>query len=415
MKLNKSLMVLVSGLLVMSACTSNSSNQIDVPQVTEQINASSVRGEKVVEIKLKKTRDDLINLSTKGFDLFGFNNGSKTVRARVSQDEEKSLKDLSLTYKVMPEKNMSAKGVLPGYMTYSEMVTKLKALAQANPKIASLNDIGDTWEKTQGKAPNNDIWCMTITNKDKNKSAKPASMFIGGMHARELAPPEIMFKLAETLITNYGKDAAITELVDTRDINIIPMVNVDGRIQVEKGNNWQRKNTHGSGVDLNRNFDSHWNYQGLNVPSSWIGGDASPSSETYSGPSAASEPEVQAVQNFYNTKKLNMVLDMHSYGEMFFWPVGYSDKDIPEVALFKDMYNSSFKNIGYQGGTSMSLLYPTTGTTDDYAYVKHKALGLGMEIGQSFRPTYQEVEGMWSKLKPNLLYLLKKSNTNLSK
>lgn len=310
---------------------------------------------------------------------------------------------------------MSAKGVLPGYMTYAEMTAKLKALAEANPKIATLSDIGDSWEKTQGKSPNNDIWCMTITNKDKNKSAKPASLFIGGMHSRELAPPEIMFKLAETLITNYGKDASITELVDTRDINIVPMVNVDGRIQVEKGNNWQRKNTHGSGVDLNRNFDSHWNYQGLNVPSSWLGQSTSPSSETYSGTGPASEPEVQAIQNYYKVKKLNMVLDMHSYGEMFFWPVGYAEKPIPEVNIFKDIYDNSFKKIGYSGGTSLSLLYATTGTTDDYAYVKHKALGLGMEIGESFRPTYQEVETMWSKLKPNLLYLVKKSNTVLTR
>lgn len=419
MKLKKSLMVLVSGLLVVSACTSNSSNQVDVLQATEtqpQISASSVRGEKVVEIKLKKAKEDLITLTTKSFDLFGFDNKSKTVRARISQDDEAALKGLSLTYKVMPEKNMTSKGLVSGYMSYQQMKDKLKALADANPKIASLTDIGDTWEKTQGKAANNDIWCITITNKDKKtKSAKPASLFVGGMHARELAPPEIMYKLAETLITQYGKDANITDLVDTRDINIVPMVNVDGRILVEKGNNWQRKNTHGAGVDLNRNFDSHWNYQGLNVPSSWLGGDTNPSSETYSGSSAASEPEVKAIQNFYNTKKLNLVLDMHAYGEMFFWPLGYSDKDIPEVSVFKDIYENSFKKIGYQGGTSMSLLYPTTGTTDDYAYVKHHALGIGMEIGESFRPSYQEVETMWSQLKPNLLHVIKKSNTVLTR
>jgi hypothetical protein len=47
--------------------------------------------------------------------------------------------------------------------------------------------------------------------------------------------------------------------------------------------------------------------------------------------------------------------------------------------------------------------------------VKHKALGLGMEIGQSFRPSYQEVEQMWNELKPNLLYLIKVSNTTLNK
>lgn len=380
--------------------------------VIDEVMASAADSNKgVVEIKVTK-KDDLVNLSTKSFDLFGYTPSKKVVRARVSKTQTEFLKEKGYSFKTIVESNMGEKGLLPGYMSYADMKAKMEELASKNPNLVSMTDIGDTWEKTQGKANNNDVWCLSISNKNK-KNTKPASLFIGGMHSRELAPPEIMFKLAQTLVNEYGKDPLVTEIVDTRDVNIVPMVNVDGRIQVEKGNNWQRKNTHGKGVDLNRNFDSHWNYQGLNVPSHWVGDAANPSSETYSGTAPASEPEVQAIQNFYKVKKLNMVLDMHSYGEMFFWPVGYSEDDVPEAAVFKDMYNNSFKKIGYSGGTSMSLLYPTTGTTDDYAYVKHHAMGLGMEVGQSFRPSYQEVETMWSKLKPNLLYLLKISNKTL--
>ncbi|GIW22643.1 MAG: hypothetical protein KatS3mg068_1650 [Candidatus Sericytochromatia bacterium] len=401
----------ILGFLVLSACNTQINENLSLDN--EDLSIQSNNSFKVVQIKLKNSKD-LVNLATKGLDLFGFDSKSKTIKAKISTKEEQDLKASKYDFSPVAEVNMSSRGLLPGYMTYNEMKNKLKQLADFNPDIATLNDIGDTWEKTQGKSPNNDIWCLTITNK-KVKNQKPASLFIGGMHARELAPPEIMYKLAEYLVKNYGKDSQVTELVDTRDINIVPMVNVDGRIKVEQGNNWQRKNTHGTGVDLNRNFDSYWNYQGLDVPSSWIGSSTNPNSETYSGTAPASEPEVQAIQNYYKVKKLNLVLDMHSYGEMFFWPVGYSDKPIPEVNIFKNIYENSFKKIGYQGGTSMTLLYPTTGTTDDYAYVKHKALGLGMEIGQSFRPSYQEVESMWNELRPNLLYLIKVSNTTLTR
>lgn len=417
MKLRTSLVALVGGLITISACTNNSSGLSNLPQQdqVEQVSASSVRDNTVVEIKLKNAKDDLIGLSTKGYDLFGYNAKTKTIRARVSKDEQDALTKGGFSIKVSPEKNMvKGSGLLPGYMTYAQMKAKLQSLAAQNPDIAVVSDIGDTWEKTQGKSPNNDIWCITITSKKNTKSNKAGSLFIGGMHARELAPPEIMVKLADTLISGYGKDPAITDLVDNREINIVPMVNVDGRIQVEKGNAWQRKNTHGQGVDLNRNFDSHWNYQGLNVPSSWHGDDSNQGSETYSGSGPASEPEVQAVQNFYNGRNLKLVLDMHSYGEMFFWPVGYSDADIPEAPFFRNMYNNTFKKINYQGGTSMALLYPTTATTDDYAYVKHHIMGLGMEIGESFRPSYSEVETMWSQLKPNLLYLIKASNSSMT-
>ncbi len=413
MKLKSSLILLVGSMVSISACTNNSSSVSNVPQdSSNQVNISSVRADHVVQIKLKNPAKDLISLSTKNFDLFGYKVKQKTVNARISTDEQNKLTSLGFKFNDTLEQNVAgSSGLLPGYLSYAQMKSKLDMLVAQNPAIAAVTNIGSTWEKTQGKSPNNIIWSINISSK-KTADKKPGSLFIGGMHARELAPPEIMVKLAETLITQYGKDPAITQLVDTRDINIIPMVNVDGRIQVEKGNAWQRKNTHGQGVDLNRNFDSHWNYDGLNVPADWHDGDSNQSGETYSGTAPASEPEVKAIQDFYATKpNLNLVLDMHSYGEMFFWPVGYSNDAIPEAAMFKNIYNNSFKNINYQGGTSMSLLYPTTATTDDYAYVKHHIMGLGMEVGQSFRPNYSEVETMWNQLKPNLLYLIKVSNT----
>lgn len=411
MKLKKTFSsVAAVALVAIIGCTSNPSSNLDLDQEqlsAEQLQAFSAGSDKgVVQIKLKDMKNDLIDLSTKSFDLFGINKSTKTVRARITKAQKEYLQTKGFSIAEHSENGMDKGGLLTGYMTSEQMSAKLQDLAKQYPDIVTVSEIGKTWEKRP-------ILAVTITNK-KVKAGKFESLFIGGMHARELAPPEIMFKLADTLAKGYGKEQAITDLVNTREINIIPIVNVDGRIQVEKGNTWQRKNTHGSGVDLNRNFDSYWNYKGLNVPSSWVGDAANQSSETYSGTAPASEPEVQAVQNFYNNRHLNMVLDMHAYGEMFFWPVGYSEKDVPEVGIFKEMYNNTFKSIDYQGGTSMSLLYPTTGTTDDYAYVKHKAMGLGMEVGQSFRPSYQDVETMWTKLKPGLLYLLKANNKALA-
>ena len=408
MNLKKALSTLVA-VVALAGCVSQTNQNLsdDTQLSNQQLETFSNSDKAVIEIKLKDLTKDLIDLSTKSFDLFGINKKAKTVRARVTRAQQEYVESKGFTVKAFFENGMTkGSGLLPGYMTTEEMHTKMKAIAAKFPDIASVSEIGKTWEKRS-------IYALTISNKKAKKDGKFESMFIGGMHARELAPPEIMYKLADTLTTGYGKDANITTLVDTRTIHIIPMVNVDGRIQVEKGNTWQRKNTHGSGVDLNRNFDSYWNYKGLNVPSSWVGDAANQNSETYSGTGPASEPEIQAIQNFYTGKKINMVLDMHAYGEMFFWPVGYSDKDVPEVAVFKEMYKNTFQGINYEGGTSMGLLYPTTGTTDDYAYVKHNAFGLGMEVGQSFRPSSQDVEGMWSKLKPGLLYLLKANNKTL--
>ena len=142
------------------------------------------------------------------------------------------------------------------------------------------------------------------------------------------------------------------------------------------------------------------------MPASWKSGLTNPNTETYGGSRAASEPETQAVQSMYTRKKITASVDIHAYGDMFFWPLGYSEKPIPEVNLYKNMYNATFAKIGYSGGTSLSLLYPTTGTTDDYGYVKHRTFSMGMEIGSSFRPSYSETEQIWSQHRPLWLTVL---------
>jgi len=220
-------------LISISACTNSPSGFIQDPNSVNSVNdvavSSTTRTNAVVEIKLKNAKNDLIALSTSGYDLFGFDASKKTIRARVSQDEQNKLSQKKYSFTMILENNMDSKGLLPGYMSADQMNAKLQALASQNPNIAKVSPIGQTWEK-------NNIFVINITS-SKNPDPKPGSLFIGGMHARELAPPEIMYKLAEQLITQYGKDPAITELVDTRDISIVPMVNVDGRKQVEKGNN----------------------------------------------------------------------------------------------------------------------------------------------------------------------------------
>lgn len=344
-----------------------------------------------------------------GIDLFGAKPSSRMAKARITPQQGEFLKSIGIQVAPIIEARMEERGgLLPGYMTYAQMVEKLKGMAQQYPQLVTLEDVGDTYLKKTGAAPNNDIWAITITNKQK-PGPKPSLMLTGGVHARELAPVEIVMKLANELTSLYGKDPQITQLLDTRDVVLLPMVNVDGRIEVEKGDTWKRKNmntTRGSGVDLNRNFNSHWNYQGLNVPGSWLSGLTSPNSETYSGAAPASEPETQAVQSMYTRRKINMSMDIHAYGEMFFWPRGYSETPIPEVDQYKNMYQNTFAKHRYDGGTSLELLYATSGTTDDYGYDEHGAFSMGLEVGQSFRPSYQEVENMWKTTRPSWLYMI---------
>jgi predicted deacylase len=294
----------------------------------------------------------------------------------------------------------------------------MRTWAAQKPDLVSVRDIGDTYEKSIGQAPNNDILAMSITS-PKNAGGKPAMLFLGGVHARELAPVELTLRMAQKLIDGYGKDPAITQQLDTREVVIIPVVNVDGRMQVEKGQSMWRKNTHpfpgGNGVDINRNFDSHWAYQGVPAPAGWSAGRwesfkqqiMDPSSEAYSGPGAASEPETQALQKLFAQKRFTLSVDLHAYGEMMIWPLGHTTVPTPHEALFKKLHQKTAPR--YRGGTSMQLLYPTSGTTKDYAYEKHGSPGFTIEVGtdmDGFRPDFSRLDKIWQDLGPGLSYLV---------
>src|ERR1700677_4524008 len=76
----------------------------------------------------------------------------------------------------------------------------------------------------------------------------PAVVFTGGIHAREWIAVEIVYLLAEYLIKHYDANAqgnyqpTIKQLVDSRRIYCIPMLNPDGNYQTVFTNRLWRKN-----------------------------------------------------------------------------------------------------------------------------------------------------------------------------
>ncbi|MBF2054837.1 MAG: hypothetical protein IGS03_15430 [Candidatus Sericytochromatia bacterium] len=408
--MRRHLMPLLSAALL-AACTAPMAFGPQGSAPVFQRNNAPVAEHQLVSIRYT-SEAQLFELSASGMDVFGRDHEKQTLQARLSPAQIARLREQGIEVLVQPFQAQAQERapMPPGYMTYQQMVPRLQAMAQAYPQLVRLQDVGDTWEKTQGQA-NHDIWMVHLSN-HTNRNRKPAYLMVGGMHARELAPVEILFKLMDLLTGQYGKDPRITQLLDTRDVIFLPMVNVDGRVQVERGSAWHRKNTHGPGVDLNRNFDNHWNYQGLDVPNSWKQGLSDPNGQIYSGTGPASEPETQVVQAMFHRFKPVLAVDMHAHGDMMLWPLGYSKSDAPHAAAFKSLFARTVQQLGFKGGTSAQILYPTTATTRDYAYEQHGAISMTLEIGDSFRPNYSEVERMWQRLQPHLLTFLETPGLN---
>ncbi|MGH9464571.1 MAG: M14 family zinc carboxypeptidase, partial [Thermoanaerobaculia bacterium] len=205
------------------------------------------------------------------------------------------------------------------------------ALAAANPVLAQWIDIGDSWEQVDpGPIPGYDLRLLKLTS-PLVATHKPALFITSTIHAREYAT-EIGTLLAEHLVARYGTDPDVTWILDHHEVHVLLVMNPDGRKQAEAGLLW-RKNTDNDdgcgnpslwGVDLNRNYDFEWEFSGA------------PCSETFSGPEADSEPEVDASQDYMvglfpdqrpddleteaPLTAEGIFIDLHSFGEVMFGP-----------------------------------------------------------------------------------------------
>lgn len=107
------------------------------------------------------------------------------------------------------------------YHNYQEMTDFLKSLADHYPTIAKLHSIGTS---SQGR----DLWVMEITNKSKPAEDKPAYWIDGNTHGPEVTGREVSLKTIWYLLSKYGTDPFVTELVDNKTGYIMPAVNPDG-------------------------------------------------------------------------------------------------------------------------------------------------------------------------------------------
>jgi len=249
------------------------------------------------------------------------------------------------------------------YHTYVELTSALLALEQTYPGLADRFSIGFSVE---GRT----IYALKISDNVLVDEDEPEVLYMGNHHARELMSVDIPLRFAQYLLANYGTDPDVTEMVNTREIFFVPMVNPDGHVYVQNNHSgdpdyWWRKNRRlnagGSyGVDLNRNYGYMWGYDNT-------GSSPTPTSDIYRGTGPFSEPETQRIRTFCQGRHFTLGLSFHTYGEWFLWPWGYTSALCPDNALFAALADS-LAPPGYTAGPAGPTLYPTNGDTDDWAY-----------------------------------------------
>jgi hypothetical protein len=270
------------------------------------------------------------------------------------------------------------------YHTYPELTTELQAIAAAHPDIAALSSIGKSY---QGR----DLWMLKISDNVTADENEPEVLITGLTHAREHLTVEQALALINWLVDGYGSDPRITQLVDTTEIWIAPMLNPDGgQYDIRKGSYhlWRknRQPTPGSsaiGTDINRNYGYRWGCCG--------GSSSNPYAITYRGPKPWSTPEARAERDFVLSRvvggKQQIVLDIafHSFGGQILYPYEYTRKAVPSDMSKRDhraLVALADGVAARNGYTPMqgSHLYITDGSFGDWAYGSQRILHLTIEL-----------------------------------
>ena len=143
-----------------------------------------------------------------------------------------------------PEIQLDQPSILPGWNDgeYHDYYRTKDVLNEFQIKYPDLINVFSIGESVLGK----DIWCIRLTN-EKNNQEKYSCLIDGCIHGCEWEAGESCLYLAEYLLINFDKNETVTNILNTTEVYIVPLLNPDGRQKDDRFND--------NGIDLNRNFD----------------------------------------------------------------------------------------------------------------------------------------------------------------
>ncbi|MGR2751849.1 M14 family zinc carboxypeptidase [Agromyces arachidis] len=264
-------------------------------------------------------------------------------------------------------------------------------IAKKYPDVVKLVVLGETYEGRE-------IIALKVTQgaKAKKDGSRPAVVYSSTQHAREWISTETNRRLLNWYLDEWRSgNQEVKNLLKSTELWFLVVANPDGYQYTFDNERLWRKNlrdndgngeiTRGDGVDPNRNYPEHFGYDEE-------GSSAQTSSETYRGPSAASEPETQAMMALFDRANPEFQVNYHSYGEYLLYPEGWqigtpSADDPIYYALSGNLDEPAIE--GYEPGLSADVLYVTNGETTDFAHVSHGTLAWTPELsdggsGQGF-------------------------------
>ncbi len=333
-------------------------------------------------------------------DVLGVNLRNQSVEVWISESLAYKLRDRGVNF-VHYYPSFLFRGADPKYFSPEKLEKKLNNFVATYPNLTHLQVIG----KTQEGRP---IWALKISdNPQREELDEPSIVFNSMHHAREVMTPEVTVDTIETLLNGYETNIEIKNWIENNEIWVIPMVNPDGNARIWAGEvMWRKNTTGGHGVDLNRNYPTNWN--------KCNGSSGFRFSDTYRGPRAASENEVQAIMNFITKVRPAISLSYHSFSEMVLYPYGCRPQKA-QLDRVAQIANELGRMLNYKVGTPWELLYNADGGDIDWLWEEQQILAFVFEVNSSEQGGFHPEYDRWrdetvKKMRPAWMHLLRQLN-----
>jgi hypothetical protein len=357
-----------------------------------------------VRLCVENARALAVELERAGFDVLEGSVTDKAVELIVSDAELQKLVSQGFEPETLaigrPFRDIQAEqdSVPPGYPDLAGINAELAAKAAAYPAICKLVDLTTTY----GAPPTVEgrhLYAVKISGNVNVDEDEPAVLIVANHHAREINAVTIALYAVSQLTTLYGTDPNVTAAVNSNEIWIAPTWNPDGYNYVYNTDNMWRKNRHvftgGVGVDINRNYPMGWETA--------CAGDSDPASETYKGPSVASEAETQTMLLWAQDRHFTRIIDYHSYGRETLY--AYDCLTHPFSAYLGSEAAALSTASGYGGATRAPS---AEGENYEWELAYMGAAANLIEIGLDFQPTYASAQAEAVMLWPGIMWGLQR-------
>ncbi|HRQ68214.1 MAG TPA: M14 family zinc carboxypeptidase, partial [Candidatus Syntrophosphaera sp.] len=230
------------------------------------------------------------------------------------------------------------------------------------------------------------ILVAKISDNVASEEKEPEVLLTSTIHGDETTGWILMLRLIDTLLSQYGTNPRLTNIVNSMELYIGPNTNPDGTYYGGNNTVSNARRYNANGVDLNRNYP---NYDGsLNQ--------------------GAIQPETQALMDFANAHSFVFGANYHGGAEVVNYPWDYTYTRHPDDAWFLSsslVYASNaqangpsgyFTGISSNGVTNGADWYSIAGGRQDWMNYTRNGREVTIECSNTKMPAASTMPNYWN-------------------